>query len=74
MKIKLRHEKTVCCPYLDNTVCTHATRCIRMRNQECKYYHMDEALMKAQITVIIAPRNTGKLKYLRRISHGKNKS
>ena len=79
MKIKLRHNKDIVCPYKDGITCIHP-RCIRMRRQECKYYHNNESTLRAQITVIIAPRRTDKTctlcknknKYLRRMSYGKN--
>ena len=74
MKTKLRHDDKVCCPYYENATCNHRIRCIRMRNQECKYYHMDEALMKVQIRVVISPskalNDSAHKKYLRRVKHG----
>lgn len=82
MRIKLRHNKDVVCPYLEGRTCLHP-RCYRMRRQECKFYHINEALMKAQMTIIIVPRLTGKTyalikqkhkeKYLKRINYAKNK-
>lgn len=77
MRIKLRHNNyDVACPYKKGVSCSHP-RCTRLRGQECfvrksniKY---QEPMMKAQMTVIIAPRCTNKKeKYLRRIHYGKN--
>ena len=78
MKLKLRHDNKVCCPYLESTdkkpQCAHPLRCIRSRGCECKYYHNNESTLKAQMLIVIKPRKAlndkGRLKYQRRIKNG----
>ena len=72
MRIKLRHNKDVVCPYLEGKKCYHP-RCYRMRRQECKFYHNAEELLRAQMTVKVTPTVKNKQKYLRRVNYGKNK-
>ena len=74
MKIKVIENQKVCCPYNDDGKCIHKIRCIRMRNQECRCYHNNELLIKADIKVVITPsmarNDKGKKKYLRRVKNG----
>ena len=72
VKLRLNRKEDVVCPYKEGKTCKHP-RCIRMRLQECVYYHNAEVMTGAQVTVKIVNNNTrAKEKYLRRIRYASN--
>lgn len=72
IKLRLNRKDDVVCPYKEGNTCQHP-RCIRMRLQECVYYHKQEIMRRAQVTVkIVNAKTREKEKYLRRVNYGKN--